>query len=52
MFVQVPGLVDRYLDGELKIDEYITHNMTLDEVHTVDDLNESTGYLGDGVVAD
>lgn len=26
---QVPGLVDKYMNGEVKIDEYITHHRNL-----------------------
>lgn len=29
----VPKLVDRYMHGGLKLDEYITHNMTLDRIN-------------------
>eukprot|EP00300_Choanocystis_sp_HF-7_P014390 c18675_g1_i1.p1 GENE.c18675_g1_i1~~c18675_g1_i1.p1 ORF type:complete len:409 (+),score=68.73 c18675_g1_i1:26-1228(+) len=34
----VPQLLDRYLRGELKIDEYITHNMELDQINEAFDL--------------
>merc|ERR1712084_58354 len=30
---QVPELCDRYMKGELKIDEYITHNMPFDKIN-------------------
>jgi len=30
---QVPQLLDRCMKGELKIDEYITHNMKLDDIN-------------------
>merc|ERR1712194_331108 len=30
---QVPGLVDRYMRGEVKIDEYITHEMKFEEIN-------------------
>lgn len=30
---QVPALVDSYMDGKVKIDEYITHHRTLDQIN-------------------
>jgi len=30
---QVPELVDRYMDGDLKVDEYITHRIKFDEIN-------------------
>ena len=39
---QVPGLVDQYMAGEVKIDEYITHNRNLD------DINEAFSLLHGG----
>ncbi|KAI3428894.1 uncharacterized protein J3R85_008902 [Psidium guajava] len=30
---QVPWLVDKYLKKEIKVDEYITHNLTLGEIN-------------------
>ena len=30
---QLPGLVDQYMNKQLKIDEYITHNFKLDEIN-------------------
>ncbi|PIG80765.1 S-(hydroxymethyl)glutathione dehydrogenase, partial [Aspergillus arachidicola] len=30
---QLPGLVDDYLNGELKVDEFITHRETLDNIN-------------------
>nr|KAJ0191903.1 hypothetical protein LSAT_V11C800425160 [Lactuca sativa] len=35
---QVPQLVDKYMNKEIKIDEYITHNLTLDEINKAFDL--------------
>jgi len=35
---QVPKLLERYHKGELKIDEYITHRMGLDQINTAFDL--------------
>lgn len=29
----VPGLVNKYMSGEVKIDEYITHNMKLNDIN-------------------
>lgn len=34
----VPKLVDRYLDGNFKIDEFITHNVPLDKINDAFDL--------------
>ena len=31
---QLPGLVDDYLNGQLKVDEFITHRETLDNINT------------------
>jgi S-(hydroxymethyl)glutathione dehydrogenase / alcohol dehydrogenase len=39
---EVPGLVDKYMDGKVKIDEYITHNKNLD------DINEAFKLLHSG----
>jgi S-(hydroxymethyl)glutathione dehydrogenase/alcohol dehydrogenase len=30
---QLPGYVDRYLRGEIKIDEYITHTMPIGDIN-------------------
>jgi len=30
---QVPGLVDAYMNGEVKIDPYVTHNVNLDNIN-------------------
>lgn len=35
---QVPMLVDLYMAGEVKIDEYITHNMKFDQINEAFDL--------------
>ncbi|KAF3644445.1 Alcohol dehydrogenase class-3 [Capsicum annuum] len=35
---QVPLLVDKYLKKEIKVDEYITHNMTLTDINKAFDL--------------
>jgi len=35
---QVPMLVDLYMDGQLKIDEYITHNMKFTEINEAFEL--------------
>ncbi|KAI7730177.1 hypothetical protein M8C21_001465 [Ambrosia artemisiifolia] len=35
---QVPQLVDKYMNKEIKIDEYITHNLTLEEINKAFDL--------------
>ncbi|OQE16764.1 hypothetical protein PENSTE_c023G01516 [Penicillium steckii] len=39
---QLPGLVDDYLNGELKVDEFITHRLPLSR------LNESFGLMKEG----
>lgn len=37
----MPDLVDRYLRKELKVDEFITHNLTLDQInHSFDLMHE------------
>ncbi len=35
---QLPGMVDQYLAGEIKVDEMITHTMGLEEINTAFDL--------------
>ena len=35
---EVPGLVDRYMTGDIKVDEMITHTMTLDDINRAFDL--------------
>jgi S-(hydroxymethyl)glutathione dehydrogenase/alcohol dehydrogenase len=35
---ELPGYVDRYLAGELKVDEFVTHNMPLDKINEAFDL--------------
>jgi len=30
---QLPGYVDQYLSGELKVDEFITYTMPLEEIN-------------------
>ena len=35
---EVPKLVDRYMNGELKIDEYITHKMPFSKINEGFDL--------------
>uniref|UniRef100_A0A9I9DRC0 Alcohol dehydrogenase class-3 n=1 Tax=Cucumis melo TaxID=3656 RepID=A0A9I9DRC0_CUCME len=35
---QVPWLVEKYLKKEIKVDEYITHNLTLEEINKAFDL--------------
>ena len=35
---EVPGYVERYLRGEIKIDEFVTHTMPLDDINRAFDL--------------
>ncbi|NIM70703.1 MAG: S-(hydroxymethyl)glutathione dehydrogenase/class III alcohol dehydrogenase, partial [Xanthomonadales bacterium] len=35
---ELPGYVDRYLNGEIKIDEMVTHTMGLEDINTAFDL--------------
>jgi S-(hydroxymethyl)glutathione dehydrogenase/alcohol dehydrogenase len=35
---ELPGYVDRYLKGEIKIDEFVTHTMPLDDINRAFDL--------------
>ena len=35
---QVPKLVERYRDGGFKVDEYITHNVGLEQINEAFDL--------------
>lgn len=38
---ELPGYVKRYLDGEYKLDNFITHNMGLDDINKAFDLMHS-----------
>ena len=35
---QLPGMVEQYLAGDIKVDEFITHTMPLEEINTAFDL--------------
>ncbi|MEE4185313.1 MAG: S-(hydroxymethyl)glutathione dehydrogenase/class III alcohol dehydrogenase [Gammaproteobacteria bacterium] len=35
---QLPGMVDQYLDGQIKVDEMVTHTLPLEEINTAFDL--------------
>ena len=35
---QLPGMVDQYLHGEIRVDEFITHKMPLEEINQAFDL--------------
>lgn len=35
---ELPGYVERYMQGEIKIDEFVTHTMALDQINTAFDL--------------
>lgn len=35
---QLPGMVDQYLGGEIKVDEFITHTMPLEDINRAFDL--------------
>ncbi|MBF6723605.1 zinc-binding dehydrogenase, partial [Acinetobacter baumannii] len=35
---ELPGYVERYMNGEIKIDEFVTHTMGLDEINTAFEL--------------
>lgn len=35
---QLPGLVEQYMDGGIKVDEFITHTMPLEDINTAFDL--------------
>ncbi len=35
---ELPGLVQKYLDGELKVDEFVTHTMPLEDINRSFDL--------------
>ncbi|GFZ13482.1 GroES-like zinc-binding dehydrogenase family protein [Actinidia rufa] len=42
---QVPWLVEKYMKKEIKVDEYITHNLTLAEINKAFDLMHEGGCL-------
>lgn len=35
---QLPGMVDQYLDGQIKVDEMVTHTMPLEDINRAFDL--------------
>ncbi len=35
---ELPGMVDQYMNGEIKVDEFITHTMPLEDINTAFDL--------------
>ncbi|MZR63309.1 S-(hydroxymethyl)glutathione dehydrogenase/class III alcohol dehydrogenase [Alcanivorax sp. DP30] len=35
---ELPGYVDRYMTGEIKLDEFVTHTMGLEDINTAFDL--------------
>ena len=35
---QLPGMVEQYMNGEIKVDEFITHTMPLEEINKAFDL--------------
>jgi S-(hydroxymethyl)glutathione dehydrogenase/alcohol dehydrogenase len=35
---QLPGMVDQYMNGEIRVDEFITHTMPLEDINTAFDL--------------
>ena len=35
---QLPGMVDQYMNGEIKVDEFITHTMPLEDINDAFDL--------------
>ncbi len=35
---QLPGMVDQYMNGDIKVDEFITHTMPLEDINTAFDL--------------
>ena len=35
---QLPGMVDQYMDGDIKVDEFITHTMGLEDINKAFDL--------------
>ncbi len=35
---QLPGMVDQYLKGEIRVDEFVTHEMPLDDINRAFDL--------------
>ncbi|XP_010936050.1 alcohol dehydrogenase class-3 [Elaeis guineensis] len=42
---QVPWLVDKYMKKEIKVDEYITHTLTLEDINEAFDLMHEGGCL-------
>lgn len=38
---QLPGLVDDYLEGRLKVDEFITHRMKLRDINSAFEVMHS-----------
>ena len=34
----MPGMVDQYLNGEIKVDEFVTHTMPIEDINKAFDL--------------
>ena len=43
--VDVPKLVERYMKNEFRVDEYVTHHYTLDQINEAFDMLHSGGCL-------
>ncbi|MEX1236919.1 MAG: S-(hydroxymethyl)glutathione dehydrogenase, partial [Pseudomonadales bacterium] len=39
---QLPGMVEQYMAGEIKLDEFVTHTMGLE------DINKAFDYMHEG----
>jgi S-(hydroxymethyl)glutathione dehydrogenase/alcohol dehydrogenase len=46
---ELPGMVDDYLDGRLKVDEFVTHTMPLEEINTAFDLMHGGESIRSGI---
>ena len=42
---ELPSYVDKYLAGDIKVDEMITHTMRLEEINTAFDLMHEGGSI-------
>lgn len=49
---ELPGLVEDYLTGKIKIDEFITHNFGLDDINKAfDAMHDGDWYVLDSFVS-
>ena len=46
---QLPGMVDQYMDGDIKVDEFITHTMPLEDINRAFELMHAGKSIRSGI---